>query len=384
MIITETGSTIEQKEYKDEDELQELIYKHPELISEENTELTSIMREVSTRAGRIDVLDIAENGIITIVEVKLARNPQSRREVLAQIFDYISELSNYSYYELNDATNGTLEKVISSFDNYAELPRLIEDNLKNGIVRLIIAVDESNDGLKRLAEFVARHTDFRIDLVEIKKYLNGNNYFYGSNAVVQSSYQTTAERSRGNTAGTNPLLKAANELWDASGNLPIISRKDSSFRQLHVDGWPRSLHYEFTITRNQPILYVRLDNEMYASDPLTDKVSETMKKYEGKEVCGRKIQLRPYRKNGTGAVLYIALREDEVNLSSDVMKELIALTKDASALPRLLSIVLESEKLSYNIRAFAHSSCQLACQTVSTFRYILPWKLKLAYSCHIS
>lgn len=328
MIITETGSTIEQKEYKDEDELQELIYKHPELISEENTELTSIMREVSTRAGRIDVLDIAENGIITIVEVKLARNPQSRREVLAQIFDYISELSNYSYYELNDATNGMLEKVISSFDNYAELPRLIEDNLKNGIVRLIIAVDESNDGLKRLAEFVARHTDFRIDLVEIKKYLNGDNYFYGSNAVVQSSYQTTAERSRGNAAGTNPLLKAANELWDASGNLPIISRKDSSFRQLHVDGWPKSLHYEFTITRNQPILYVRLDNEMYVSDPLADKVSETMKKYEGKEVCGRKIQLRPYRKNGTGAVLYIALREDEVNLSSDVMKELIALTKD--------------------------------------------------------
>ena len=328
MIITETGSTIEQKEYKDEDELQELIYKHPELISEENTELTSIMREVSTRAGRIDVLDIAENGIITIVEVKLARNPQSRREVLAQIFDYISELSNYSYYELNDVTNGTLEKVISSFDNYAELPRLIEDNLKNGIVRLIIAVDESNDDLKRLAEFVARHTDFRIDLVEIKKYLNGDNYFYGSNAVVQSNYQTTAERSRGNTAGTNPLLKAANESWDASGNLPIISRKDSSFRQLHVDGWPRSLHYEFTITRNQPILYVRLDNEMYASDPLMDKVSETMKKYEGKEVCGRKIQLRPYRKNGTGAVLYIALREDEVNLSSDVMKELIALTKD--------------------------------------------------------
>ena len=328
MIITETGSTIEQKEYKDEDELQELIYKHPELISEENTELTSIMREVSTRAGRIDVLDIAENGIITIVEVKLARNPQSRREVLAQIFDYISELSNYSYYELNDATNGTLEKVISSFDNYAELPRLIEDNLKNGIVRLIIAVDESNDGLKRLAEFVARHTDFRIDLVEIKKYLNGDNYFYGSNTVVQSSYQTTAERSRGNTAGTNPLLKAANESWDASGNLPIISRKDSSFRQLHVDGWPRSLHYEFTVTRDQPILYVRLDNEMYASDPLTDKVSETMKKFDGKEVCGRKIQLRPYRKNGTGAVLYIALREDEVNLSSDVMKELIALTKD--------------------------------------------------------
>ena len=114
----------------------------------------------------------------------------------------------------------------------------------------------------------------------------------------------------------------------ASGNTPIISRKDSSFRQLHVDGWPRPLHYEFTITRNQPILYVRLDNEMYASDPLTDKVSEVMKSFEGREICGRKIQARPYRKNGTGAVLYIALREDEINLSTEVMQELIKLTKD--------------------------------------------------------
>ena len=60
------------------------------------------------------------------MEVKLARNPQSRREVLAKIFDYISELSNYSYYELNDVTNGALEKVISSFDNYAELPSLLK------------------------------------------------------------------------------------------------------------------------------------------------------------------------------------------------------------------------------------------------------------------
>ena len=329
MIITDSGSTIEQKEYKDEDELQELIFKHPELVGEENSELTSIMREVSTHAGRIDVLDIAENGIITIVEVKLARNPQSRREVLAQIFDYISELSSYSYYELNDATNGALEKTISSFDNYAELPRLIEDNLKNGIVRLIIAVDESNDGLKRLAEFVARHTDFRIDLVEVKKYLNGENYFYGSNMVVQSSYQTAAERSsRGSNPNTNPLLKAANEAWDASGNLPPVGRKDSTFRQLLVDGWPNTLHYEFTITRNQPILYVRLDNEMYSSNPLTDKVSEVMKGFEGREVCGRKIQVKPFRRNGSGAVLYVALREDEINLSTEVMKELIRLTKD--------------------------------------------------------
>ncbi|MBQ3309779.1 DUF91 domain-containing protein [Candidatus Saccharibacteria bacterium] len=327
MIITDSGSTIEREEYRDENELQELIYNRPELISDDNSELTSIMREVNTRAGRIDILDITDSGIITIVEVKLARNPQSRREVLAQIFDYISELSSYSYYQLNDATNNALEKAIESFENYDELRRLIEVNLKNGIVRLIIAVDESNEGLKRLAEFVARHTDFRIDLVEVKKYKNGDNYLYGSNVVVESNSQTITNRSEGRPVNINPLLKRVTTAWEASGKKPIIGRKESSYSQLFVENWPKALHYEFTIMRNKPIIYVRLDNELHADAPLTDKISNIMKTFEGREICGHKIQARPYRRSGSGMVLSVALGEDEIDLACETMEELITLTK---------------------------------------------------------
>ena len=41
MIISNDGIKIEQEEYKNEDELQALIFKHPELIGDEGSELVS-------------------------------------------------------------------------------------------------------------------------------------------------------------------------------------------------------------------------------------------------------------------------------------------------------------------------------------------------------
>lgn len=83
MIISNTGKKIEQEDYNNEKELQELIFQHPELINDEESELVSVSQEVNTPAGRIDVLAMATNGTITLIEVKLGRNGQSRRDVLA-------------------------------------------------------------------------------------------------------------------------------------------------------------------------------------------------------------------------------------------------------------------------------------------------------------
>lgn len=91
-----------------------------------------MIRELGTKAGRVDVLMLTASGVPTLVEVKLTRNSQSRREVLAQILDYISELTNYSYYELDKAAHGTLGKIVDGFENNVELPRIIEEN---GMVR---------------------------------------------------------------------------------------------------------------------------------------------------------------------------------------------------------------------------------------------------------
>ena len=52
------------------------------------------------------------SGVPVVVEVKLARNPQSRREVIAQVFDYASALTDWTVDELDDATGGALETAL--------------------------------------------------------------------------------------------------------------------------------------------------------------------------------------------------------------------------------------------------------------------------------
>ena len=52
--------------------------------------------------GETVVLGVSPSGFLTIVETKLYRNPQSRREVLGQILDYCAQLTTWSYADLVD------------------------------------------------------------------------------------------------------------------------------------------------------------------------------------------------------------------------------------------------------------------------------------------
>ncbi len=48
---------------------------------------------MATKAGYIDVLCIDGDGVLTVIETKLARNSQIRREVVGQVLEYVAQLS---------------------------------------------------------------------------------------------------------------------------------------------------------------------------------------------------------------------------------------------------------------------------------------------------
>jgi len=64
--------------------------------------LISIGREVPTNAGSIDNLYLSSQGYLILVETKLWRNPEARREVVGQIIDYAKEISKWSFKQLED------------------------------------------------------------------------------------------------------------------------------------------------------------------------------------------------------------------------------------------------------------------------------------------
>ena len=56
----------------------------------------AICTELNTLAGPIDNFMVTPSGLPVLVECKLWRNPEARREVVSQILDYAKELSRWS------------------------------------------------------------------------------------------------------------------------------------------------------------------------------------------------------------------------------------------------------------------------------------------------
>lgn len=91
----------------DEAWLQELLRKHPDILPTAEIELVfyplmPIGREVVTETGAIDNLFISHRGYLVLVETKLWRNPEAKREVVAQAIDYGSSVSKWNYSRLNE------------------------------------------------------------------------------------------------------------------------------------------------------------------------------------------------------------------------------------------------------------------------------------------
>src|ERR1017187_7867837 len=103
---------------KSEDWLQALLFKHPGLVPVDESEpafsiLIPVAREVRTLSGSVDLVCINARGHITLVETKLWRNPEARRQVVGQIIDYATEISRWTYSELVSAVRAASGSVDS-------------------------------------------------------------------------------------------------------------------------------------------------------------------------------------------------------------------------------------------------------------------------------
>ncbi len=93
--------------------LQELVFKHPEAIPMNQIEpglgkLIPICLELPLRCGYLDNFYATPDGDLVMVEVKLWRNHEMRRSVMAQALDYASAMFELTYEEL-DAAIGQAE-----------------------------------------------------------------------------------------------------------------------------------------------------------------------------------------------------------------------------------------------------------------------------------
>jgi hypothetical protein len=169
--------------------LQQLIHEYPDCIPMDQIEpglgkLVPICMELGLSSGFVDNLLMTPEGNIVIVETKLWRNPQARREVVAQALDYAASLFRMDYAELEKlilkAEHGKKPAPKSLYEFLGEADTLDEPsfidaanlNLRNGRIVILVVGDGIRSEVMDLSEGLQAHAGFHFTfaLVELAVY----------------------------------------------------------------------------------------------------------------------------------------------------------------------------------------------------------------------
>ena len=244
--------------FSNESELESVLSEFPDLLMDDGREdgapkIKFVDRQVTLPdAGRLDLLFVDGEGIPIAVETKLARNAEARREVVAQVIDYLSSLTSLTVDELDKRVNGKLEAALralaegeeSGFDG---LWQKVGENLRDGRARIVVALDEAPADLQRIFRFLARRSDLDVLLVSVRRYASPK---LGKILVPQILVAPALAERSGVLASSkkpSPELDAAFEAYNESSppGLQAVGTA-SDYRSFRPADWPgREAAYSF-------------------------------------------------------------------------------------------------------------------------------------------
>jgi len=172
----------------DEAWLQHLIMNQPSLlpvgqIEPDFQDIVPVCVELPMKSGYVDNLLVTPAGNLLLIECKLWRNPEARREVVGQIIDYAKEMSGWSYEMLQEAIGRTrlletsdekktrrLFEMVSSRGGVdeASFHDAVSRNLKRGRFLLLIVGDGIREGVESMTEFLHQYAGFHFTLAIVE------------------------------------------------------------------------------------------------------------------------------------------------------------------------------------------------------------------------
>lgn len=169
-----------EQEYESEAIFQTLLTNYPELLlfGDERTpysDLLLIKQEhgipIEVNGGAyyfLDHLFVDQDGILTLIEVKRKGDTRSRREVIAQLLDYVTNgLAFWTTEEIRKTFEETQrekgrdpDEVIRDFLGEATSPEQfwlqVESNIRNERIRMVYVADEVSPEMRRIVDFLGR------------------------------------------------------------------------------------------------------------------------------------------------------------------------------------------------------------------------------------
>lgn len=247
-LIDETESLHDMSEqpYENEDLLQTLLERYPDVLAGEQINQDAprrwllISREMGVASEEeggdrwsLDHLFVDQDGVPTLVEVKRSSDSRIRRRVVGQMLDYAANAVVYWPIEKIQAefgrqceSNGTdAEAELAGFLESAGEDTVIspetfwstvKTNLQAGKIRMIFVADKIPQELQRIVEFLNEQTDpAEVLAVELKQFVGGD----VRTLVPRILGLTAAAQQKKSTASTK------GEQWDESRFMDDLRRR---------------------------------------------------------------------------------------------------------------------------------------------------------------
>lgn len=170
-----------------EDYIQALVHDHPTILPISEVDpifagAVAVCRELSTPAGPIDNFLVTPSGLPVLVECKLWRNAEARREVVGQILDYAKELARFTVSDLQREVSTALGlgptallDIVRAADPLVDETQFSDNltaNLRRGRFLLLLVGDGIRERVEAIADYLQEHAGlhFSLGLVELAIY----------------------------------------------------------------------------------------------------------------------------------------------------------------------------------------------------------------------
>jgi hypothetical protein len=226
--------------FPDEVTLHSLVEQAPQLLPLAGSpSLVIVGREVQLGSGWADLIVLEPLGRVVLIEIKLARNAEARRAVVAQVLTYAAYLYGMSpaTFEgdvlgrhLRERGYDTLASAVASADQEGafdaeEFSAGLEESLSQGRFRLVIVLDAAPEELIRLVGYLTVVSDkLLIDLVTVTSYDVGGSAILVPQRVDPERHPEDSQSSRQPRHPRGRLADGADDFVATIDRAPVEER----------------------------------------------------------------------------------------------------------------------------------------------------------------
>src|SRR3954470_5053728 len=176
--------------FPSEEALHDLVEDAPHLLPlSGDPSLVVVGREVALGAGYADLVAVETDGRLAIIEIKLRRNAEARRAVVAQVLTYAAYLKGVEVHALESEILrahlaqrpfGSLMEAVREVDQAGEFDHEafaagLSESLASGAFRLVVVLDEAPSELVQLVGYLEGiSTGVVVDLITVSAYEVGD------------------------------------------------------------------------------------------------------------------------------------------------------------------------------------------------------------------